>query len=73
MTTAIQQIPTRTTTELIAEMQFRANTMPEIVSLSYDFESFMELYDENFSEGSEKEVRNEQRNRRKQVHCQGIS
>ena len=58
MTTAIQQIPTRTTTELLAEMQFRANTMPEIVSLSYDFESFMELYDENFSEGSEKEVSN---------------
>lgn len=54
MTTTIQQIPTRTTTELIAEMQFRANTMPEIVSLSYDFESFMELYDTNYSEDSER-------------------
>lgn len=54
MTPTIQQIPTRTTAELVAEMQFRANTVPEIVSLSYDFESFMELYDSNFSEGSER-------------------
>ena len=53
MTTTVQQAPTRTTTELLAEMQFRANTVPEIVSLSYDFESFMELYDTNFSEDSE--------------------
>ncbi len=50
----IQQAPTRTTTELIAEMQFRANTAPEIVSLSYDFESFMSLYDTNFPEDSER-------------------
>ena len=50
----VQQAPTRTTTELLAEMQFRANTVPEIVSLSYDFESFMELYDTNFSEDSER-------------------
>ena len=57
MTVQVQQIPTRTTTELLAEMQFRANTAPEIVSLSYDFESFMELYDSNFSEVSEKEIR----------------
>ena len=56
MTIPVQQIPTRTTTELLAEMQFRANTMPEIVSLSYDFESFMELYDENFSEDSERRI-----------------
>ena len=48
MTIPVQQAPTRTTTELLAEMQFRANTMPEIVSLSYDFESFMSLYDTNF-------------------------
>lgn len=47
MTSHVQQIPTRTTTELLAEMQFRANTVPEIVSLLYDFESFMELYDTN--------------------------
>ena len=53
MNIPVQQIPTRTTTELIAEMQFRANTVPEIVSLSYDFESFMSLYDTNFTEDSE--------------------
>ena len=56
MTSHVQQAPTRTTAELVAEMQFRANTVPEIVSLSYDFESFMELYDENFSEGSERRI-----------------
>ena len=56
MTNQVQQAPTRTTAELVAEMQFRANTVPEIVSLSYDFESFMELYDENFSEGSERRI-----------------
>ena len=48
MTTTVQQAPTRTTTELIAEMQFRANTVPGIITLAYDFESFMELYDTNF-------------------------
>ena len=45
---AVQLANTRTTAELIAEMQFRANTVPEIVVLSYDFESFMELYDHNY-------------------------
>ena len=54
MTNQVQQAPTRTTAELVAEMQFRANTVPEIVSLSYDFESFMSLYDTNFPEDSEK-------------------
>ena len=54
MNIPVQQIPTRTTAELVAEMQFRANTVPAIVSLSYDFESFMELYDTNFSESSER-------------------
>ncbi len=56
MTIPVQQIPTRTTAELIAEMQFRANTIPEIVSLSYDFESFMSLYDTNFPEGTERRI-----------------
>ena len=56
MTSHVQQAPTRTTTELLAEMQFRANTAPEIVSLSYDFESFMELYDTNYSEDAEKNL-----------------
>lgn len=50
MITTIQQAPTRTTAELLAEMQFRANTAPEIVSLSYDFESFMELFDHNYQQ-----------------------
>ena len=54
MTSHVQQIPTRTTTELLAEMQFRANTVPELTTIAIDFESFMELYDENFSDSSER-------------------
>ena len=54
MTTPVQQIPTRTTTELLAEMQFRANTAPELTTIAIDFESFMSLYDTNFSEVSER-------------------
>lgn len=49
----VQQLDTRTTAELVAEMQFRANTRPELYTAAIDFASFMEIYDYNFSEVSE--------------------
>ena len=49
----VQLTNTRTTTELVAEMQFRANTVPELYAAAIDFASFMEIYDHNYSEVSE--------------------
>ena len=44
----VQLANTRTTAELVAEMQFRANTVPELYTVAIDFASFMEIYDYNY-------------------------
>ena len=40
-----QKIPKRTINELVAEMQFRADTPSILPTLALDFEHFMQMHD----------------------------